>query len=240
MAKHKVRLVFLPRAVDLSCLLLIREPIVLLGRLVVNSLFKGDETIQAESCRGYKIDCCDRIEAVSNVSKGERLMPSESFSVRIFLQDGHVDGVKVVARSKWSGRALVIPRSSLPEEIGRDELNAPGVYVLIGPSDQQGRETIYIGAADPISSDLEKHANNKSFWTWTIICASKHDSLMQEHIEYIKTRLIQLAQETGTAILDNQDPPELSPLDGAEADYAEAFLGHSLSIYPVLGLRAFE
>ena len=167
-------------------------------------------------------------------------MPSESFSVRIYLQDGHIDGVKVVARSKWSGRALVIPRSSMPEEINRDELNAPGVYVLIGPADQQGRETIYIGAEDPISAELEKHVSNKSFWTWTIVCSSKHDSLTQAHIEYIKARLIKLAQETDNANLDNHETPVLPLLDDADVDYAETFLGHSLSIYPVLGLRAFE
>ena len=110
-------------------------------------------------------------------------MPSESFSVRVYLQDGHVDGVKIIARSKWSGRALVIPRNSLPEEIGRAELNAPGVYVLIGPADPQGRGILYIGAADPISSDLEAHACHKSFWTWMIVCSSKHDSLTQAYIE---------------------------------------------------------
>ena len=167
-------------------------------------------------------------------------MPSESFSVRIYLQDGHVDGVKVVARSKWSGRALVIPRSSLPEEINRDELNAPGVYVLIGPADQQGRETIYIGASDPISADLSRHAVDKSFWSWTIVCSSKHDSLTQTHIEHLKARLIKLSQETGKATLDNKETPELPLLDDVEADYAEKFLGHMLSIYPTLGLRAFE
>ena len=167
------------------------------------------------------------------------MVADKSFSVRIYLQDGHIDGVKIVARSKWSGRALVIPRSSLPEEINRDELNAPGVYILIGPADQQGRETIYIGAADPISADLKTHAEHKSFWTWTIVCSSKHDSLTQAHIEYIKSRLIKLAQETGRATLDSQVNPELPPLDDVEADYADTFLGHALSIYPVLGLRAF-
>ena len=166
-------------------------------------------------------------------------MSSESFSVRIYLQDGHVDGVKVVARSKWSGRALVIPSSSLPAEINRDELNAPGVYILIGPAAQQGREAIYIGASDPISADLSRHATDKSFWSWTIVCSSKHDTLTQAHIDYIKARLIQLAQETGNATLDNQEAPDLPPLDDVGVDYAETFLGHMLSIYPVLGLRAF-
>ncbi|MDH3869385.1 MAG: hypothetical protein OET08_08440, partial [Desulfuromonadales bacterium] len=51
----KFRLAFLPLAVDLSCLLIIREPIVLLGRLVVNSLFTRDETIQASYCKVTKL-----------------------------------------------------------------------------------------------------------------------------------------------------------------------------------------
>lgn len=167
-------------------------------------------------------------------------MTSESFSVRIYLQDGHTDGVKIIARSKWPGRAMVIPRTSFSAEKGRDELNAPGVYVLIGPADGKGKETIFIGAADPVGSDLEMHDASKKFWTWTIVCAAKDNSLTQGHIKYLAARLIQLAQTAGKADLDNHITPELPVLDDAALTYSEAFLGHMLSLYPVLGLRAFE
>lgn len=163
----------------------------------------------------------------------------KSFSVRIYLQDGSADGVKVVARSKWSGRALVIPRSSLPDEIGRDELNAPGVYILIGAADE-GSQSIYIGAANPISQHLEAHDLNKDFWTWTIVCSSKENSLNESHIRYLEARLLQLAQEADKAYLHNQNTPEIPELDEAESTYSESFLGHILSLYPVLGLRAFD
>lgn len=164
----------------------------------------------------------------------------KSFSVRIYLQDGHADGVKVVARSKWSGRALVIPRSTLPTEIERDELNAPGVYILIGPAAEEGKQTIYIGAADPIARDLKEHDLNKNFWSWLIVCSSKKNSLTQTHIRYLEARLLLLAQEAGKADLVNQNTPELPVLDADELVYSESFLGHILSIYPVLGLRAFD
>lgn len=167
-------------------------------------------------------------------------MSAESFSVRIFLQDGTVDGVKIVARSKWSGRALVIPRSSLAAEISRDELSAPGFYILIGPPDHQDRVTLHIGAADPLSADLKEHSDNTGFWTWMIVCSSKHDSLTPAHTEHIKARLIQLAKESGKASLDNPGSPDQPRLDDAAVEYAEDFLGHALSIYPVLGLRVFE
>jgi hypothetical protein len=167
-------------------------------------------------------------------------MTSKSFSVRIYLQDGHTDGVKIIAMSKWPGRALVIPRSSLPAEKDRDELNAPGAYILIGPAIEEGRQAIYIGATDPVARDLEEHDTNKSFWTWMIVCASKDNGLTLGHIKYIEARLIQLAQEADKAILENHNTPDLPLLDETEKAYAESFMGHMLKLYPVLGLRAFE
>lgn len=168
------------------------------------------------------------------------MVADKSFSVRIYLQDGHAEGVKIVARSKWSGRALVIPRASLGAEIDRVELKTLGVYILIGAADHQGRQTLHIGAADPVAGDLAQHAADKSFWSWLIVCAAKDQALTHDHIRYIAARLIQLAGKNDRVTLDNRDRPEIPLLDASETAYAEAFLAHMLSVYPVLGLRAFE
>jgi hypothetical protein len=101
-------------------------------------------------------------------------------------------------------------------------------------------QTIYVGAADPVSTDLARHAAGKSFWTWVIVCAAKDNALTHDHIRYIEARLIQLAEENAKVTLDNPGHAEIPLLDEAEAAYAEAFLRHMLSVYPVLGLRAFE
>ncbi len=167
------------------------------------------------------------------------MVADKSFSVRIYLQDGHAEGVKIVARSKWSGRALVIPRAALATEIDRVELKAPGVYILIGAADHQGRQTVHIGAADPVAGDLAQHAD-KSFWSWLNVCAAKDQALTHDHIRYIAARLIQLAGQNDRVTLDNHDRPEIPLLDASETAYAEAFLAHMLSVYPVLGLKVFE
>jgi len=168
------------------------------------------------------------------------MIADKSFSVRIYLQDGHAGGVKIVARSKWSGRAMVIPRASLPTEITRDELNIPGVYVLVGPVDHQGRQTIHIGAADPVSSGLIKHERDKNFWTWTVVCTAKDNALTHDHVRYIAARLVQQAGKNVKVTIDNHDCTEIPLLDESEAASAETFLEHMLSVYPVLGLKAFE
>ena len=170
-------------------------------------------------------------------------MSPKSFAVRIFLADGTIDGVKIIAKSKWSGRGMVIPRPQLPQEIEREELDAPGVYVLIGPTaegKEAGRPTLFIGCADPVCDRLGQHQAATGFWTSAIIFTSKKDRLQQSHIEYITARLIQLAEAGKQVQLANPEPPPAPELTADEQAEVETFIEHILSICPLLGLTAFE
>ena len=55
------------------------------------------------------------------------------FSLRIFVADGDPDGLRLVERSNWVGKAIVFPRALLPKIKQRAELNQTGVYLLLGP-----------------------------------------------------------------------------------------------------------
>jgi len=167
-------------------------------------------------------------------------MSAKSFAVRIFLQDGSADGVKIIAKSKWSGRGMVIPRAALPAEQDREELAAPGVYLLVGPAAAGEPPTLLIGTADPVGKQLVREAAQQEFWSAAIIFTSKQDQLSHPQIHYIAARLLQLAEQAGRARLANPDLTPLPSLTTAERADAEAFLAHLLSLCPLLGLRAFE
>jgi len=55
------------------------------------------------------------------------------FSLRIFVADGDPDGLRIVDKSNWIGKALVFPRALLPQVKARPELAQTGVYLLLGP-----------------------------------------------------------------------------------------------------------
>jgi len=167
-------------------------------------------------------------------------MSPKSFSVRIFCQDGHADGVKILAKSKWPGRGLVIPRSSLPEEINRVELNAPGVYILVGSSAEGDLPTIYVGAGDPVCRDLEQHDAQKDFWSRAFVFASKDGNLKQSHFHYLEARLLQLAQAARRTYCNSLANRQIPELTATELPDVEAFLDHILSLCPLFGLYAFE
>src|SRR4051794_18614545 len=78
-------------------------------------------------------------------------------SIRIFLADGLPDGLRVVEKSNWTGRAVVCPRSRFPEAKSRPEFERTGVYVLRGPSEAGDLPTLYVGEGDPTLPRLEQH-----------------------------------------------------------------------------------
>ena len=88
---------------------------------------------------------------------------NQAFSIRIFVPDGDPDGLRMVERSNWIGKALVFPRSLVPEIKRREEFSQTGVYVLIGPREDGEGEAIYIGEGDPVLPRIESHYANKDF-----------------------------------------------------------------------------
>jgi hypothetical protein len=76
---------------------------------------------------------------------------STPFSLRIFVADGDPDGLRLVERSNWIGRAMVFPRTLLPSIKRRAELGQTGVYLLMGPREDGEGELLYVGEGDPIS-----------------------------------------------------------------------------------------
>jgi len=55
------------------------------------------------------------------------------FSLRIFVADSDPDGLRIVDKSNWIGKALVFPRALLPQVKAQPELAQTGVYLLLGP-----------------------------------------------------------------------------------------------------------
>ncbi len=101
----------------------------------------------------------------------------QPFTLRIFVADGDPDGLRIVERSNWVGRALVFPRAAWaqPSVADRPELQQTGVYLLLGPREDGEGDRLYIGEGDPIKPRLASHHSGtaqKDFWTRAICFVS--------------------------------------------------------------------
>ncbi|MEJ1363746.1 MAG: GIY-YIG nuclease family protein [Candidatus Sedimenticola sp. (ex Thyasira tokunagai)] len=114
---------------------------------------------------------------------------SPPFSIRIFVANGDPDGLRIIERSNWSGRAVVFPRSLLPEVKKREEFERTGIYLLLGPSDDGEGETLYIGEGDPVRPRLESHYSQKDFWNRGIFFVTgQAAALNKAHVQYLEAR----------------------------------------------------
>ena len=127
-------------------------------------------------------------------------MKPRAASIRLFLADGAPDGVIVVEKSNWTGRAVVASRSDLRRALKRAELEQPGVYVLTGFGEADERRA-YIGEADVLGKRLRQHAKGKDFWTRLIAFTSTNEGLNKAHVRHLEARLIALARQVGPCSL---------------------------------------
>jgi len=166
-----------------------------------------------------------------------KLRPS---SIKIFLADGSPTGLRIVEKSNWIGQGVVFPRSGFSEVKARAEFGKTAVYVLSGLSENTGRERVYIGEGDPVRPRLDSHAAKKDFWTMGCVFTSKDNNLNKAHVQYLESRLCELAAVAKRVELDNGNNPGRPSLSEADQAEMEAFLAEMLVCFPVLGLSAFE
>jgi hypothetical protein len=163
------------------------------------------------------------------------------FSIRIFVANGDPDGLRIIERSNWNGKAMMFPRPLLPEVKKREEFSRTGVYLLLGPREDGEGEMLYIGEGDPVRPRLENHFSKKDFWNRGVFFVTGQEgALNKAHVQYLEARLIELANAAKRMSLDNQNQPNRPTLNEADQADMEVFLGHMLQILPLLGISAFE
>ena len=133
-------------------------------------------------------------------------------TIKLFLVDGQVDGLRTAEISNWSGMAVAGPRSELKSLRARPEIGCPGLYFLLGVDDETGHPRIYIGEAEDVAKRLgSPQHTKKEFWVSAIAFVSKDSNLTKAHIKYLEGRLIDRAQELGLAIENGQSSGAVLP-----------------------------
>lgn len=78
-------------------------------------------------------------------------MGNDPFTIRIFVPDGDLEGVRLIDRMNWTGLGVVVPREKWLATKHRSEFSRTGVYILSGQTEDNELPTIYVGEpAKPI------------------------------------------------------------------------------------------
>lgn len=162
------------------------------------------------------------------------------FSLRIFIADGDPDGLRIVERSNWIGKALMFPRALYTTIRKRSEFGQTGVYLLSGPRTEGEGDMLYIGEGDPVGPRLESHYASKDFWTHAVFFVAGPGHLNKAHVQYLESKLVARAWDAKRVKLDNGNKPAEPTLSEADRADMDVFLSHILGMLPVLAIHAFE
>lgn len=161
-------------------------------------------------------------------------------SIRIYLADGSVSGIRHGEIANWSGQAITCPRTRFADLKDWSEARRPGVYFLFGIDEETGRDVAYIGEAEIVTERVSSHISGKDFWNELVAFTSKDDNLTKGHVRYLEARLVQMASSAGRYVLENTASPQLPALPRPDRDAMEEFIGNIRTLLGVLGHRALE
>lgn len=161
-------------------------------------------------------------------------------SIRLYLKDGTVTGIKFGEVVNNTIQSISCPRVRANELAEYPESKRPGVYFLLGPDEETGDSKVYIGEAENVYDRLQYHIANKDFWTEVIFFVSKDENLTKSHVKYLESRLIQIALSTKRYTIDNTNKSQLASLPMADRDAMEEFLIYLRLLLGILGHKLLE
>lgn len=123
------------------------------------------------------------------------------------MADGDPDGLRIVDRSNWIGKAVVFPRALLPRIKSREEFNQTGIHLLLGPREDADGDILYIGEGDPIRPRLDSHYAKKDFWTRAVFFVAGPGQLNKAHVQFLEARLVKQALAAKRVPLENRNYP---------------------------------
>ncbi len=161
--------------------------------------------------------------------------------MRMFLVDGKPDGIKTLELSHSTVLGTVVPRHLVSAFSIRKEATRPGVYLLMGPDDEDPEKTrLYVGEGDPVLDRIKSHVAKKDFWTRAYIFTSKDDYLTKTQVKYLEHQVYQVAKSAARSILDNATIPTLPSISEPDQVESDLFLHSMKMLLAATGVNVLE
>ncbi|WP_446811896.1 GIY-YIG nuclease family protein [Methylomonas sp. 2BW1-5-20] len=161
-------------------------------------------------------------------------------SIRVYLADGTVTGIRYAELVNWTGHAIACPRNRLSELTNWHEAAKPGVYFLFESRFVDSKPVAYIGESENVSQRLTSHDRNKDFWNEVVIFTSKDENLTKAHIKYLESTLTCLSKKADRYQLENGNAPPESSLPRADRDAMQEFGENIRMVLGILGYPVLE
>lgn len=161
-------------------------------------------------------------------------------SIRVYLADSTVAGIRYAELVNWTGQAIACPRNRLGELTSWPEAAKPGVYLLFEARLGDAKPLAYIGESENVADRLTNHDRQKEFWNEVVIFSSKDENLTKAHVKFLESALVALARQADRYELENGNTPTESSLPRADRDAMAEFVENIRMVLGTLGYPVLE
>ena len=164
-------------------------------------------------------------------------------TISIFLKDEDPSARWICELSNWTGIGFKIPKAMLSDSKDFEYLDTPGVYFLIGKTEDDSRYATYIGESENVHYRLMQHLNNADEWQEWYECVafcSKDSSLNKAKIKYLENSLYNLARTAGRCELKNGNEPKRSILSMKDEAETEGYLDDLVLMFGAFGYKFLQ
>jgi hypothetical protein len=161
-------------------------------------------------------------------------------SIRIYLADSTVTGIRYAELVNWTGQAIACPRNRIGDLSAWPESNKPGVYLLFEARLGDSKPLAYIGESENVNERLTSHDRQKEFWNEIVIFTSKDENLTKAHVKFLECSLVGLAKKADRYELENGNTPPESSLPRADRDAMAEFVENIRMVLGTLGYPILE
>lgn len=162
-------------------------------------------------------------------------------TIKIYLDNGSVTGIKHSEIVNWSGQAMSVPRNLVKKLNDWTEAQRPGVYFLFG-LDENGNYAVYIGESENVFERLVQHIGDskKDFWNEVVFFTSKDENLTKAHVKFLESKLTLLAKNANRYKVLNGNNPQQSKLPRGDRDSMEEFINNIRILIGAMSHKVLE
>lgn len=158
---------------------------------------------------------------------------AEEKSIKLLLTNGSLSGLLTAEMSKWEGIFFSSPRSSYQLLSNEIETKYWGVYLLVS------EDKVYIGQANELLRRISEHEKTKEWWEKVVLITTRNNSLNKSDIDYLESKLIQIAKSNGTLDLDNIKSGNLQKVDRYREPELNDLIEGGLLLLELIGVKVF-
>ena len=174
---------------------------------------------------------------------------SRGKNINMFLMEGDVTRSIKCTLSNWTGVIYKIPRTKLNSELikQRQHLKYSGIYFLIGKSDKEDKNLVYVGQAgnrkngEALLLRLLEHTKDgkMDFFNEVIVLTTDTNIFGPTELNYLENKFAEKIKFSKRYILKNQNEPNIGNVTEEKESELIEILSNSEMIIGTLGHKLF-